>query len=121
MPQYHLSYDVIDKKKHFKNDYDEAKRYLLCVLNSVPSIKLYSFCESTIIIHLDTKNSKRLFNYLKSNLKPYFHYYISRIATTDDSTPIKDANRNVFLNSEFQRNLQKLDCGNLIKQITDLY
>lgn len=121
MPQYHLSYDTIDCKKHFNDNYDEAKRYLLCVLSSIPNIKLYSFCESTITIHLDTNNSNKLFKYLKQNLSSYFYYYVSRIATRNDLTHIKDGNRNSSLNKKFQEELKKLDCKNLMKQITDLY
>lgn len=121
MPQYQLSYDTIDYKKHFNNNYDEAKRYLLCVLSSIPNIRMNSYCASTIIIDLDDKDYQKLFKYLKKNLKPYFYYFISKTATTSDRTYIKDANRNSSLNNEFQQELEDLSCDNLMKRITDIY
>lgn len=116
MSHFQLSYDFDKKlKKDNFSSYDEARRYLLCVLSSIPSVELFSFCESTIIIQINKIDNQKLFQYLKRNLKPYFFYFISKIAVGGDSKIIYSDNRNNELNKHFQQELQDLDCGNLEK------
>lgn len=123
MPYYHFSYDTIDCKKHFKDDYDEAKRYLLCVLNSIPNQYLKtmgSFCESTLIIELLDKDSERLFTYLKENLSTYFHYLISEISIVNAKVQY-DMNNNTTLTNNFKNSLKDVVCDNLLQGIKTHY
>lgn len=124
MPFYHLSYDYDETlSDEAFSSYDEARKYLLCLLNRIPTIgNMYEFCESTIIIQINNDDYPRLFTYLERNIKPYFYYFISKIAIdTEKQTLIHSSNRNHDLNINFQQELAKLDCDNLEKPIKFVY
>lgn len=123
MPQYHISYDYDENLSDDAfSSYEEARRYLLCLLNRIPQIGyMYEFCESTIIFKIDNHNHQRLFTYLRRNMKPYFYYFISQIASDENRRPIYSANRNKELNNNFQEELEDLDCTDLEKPIRFTY
>ncbi|OXG00024.1 hypothetical protein BC749_108143 [Flavobacterium araucananum] len=114
--KYHLSYDAIDVETDFKN-YDEAKRYILCVLGNTGYSSINSYCESTFIIEYDDIQSK-LFDYLQINLTEYFYYSVSLVAVTTSGSEFIDHNINPLLNLKFKLALKKLSYDNLGKEIT---
>lgn len=121
MRQYHFSYDTIDCEKHF-TDYEEAKRYLLCVLWNTPIIKIESFTESTFILTYYIKGNEptKLFNYLNANLSKYFHFTISLIAINEIRKFYYEfSNKNNVLNVNLQNEWEDLTCENLDKSITE--
>lgn len=101
MRAYHLSYDAKDLKENFGDNYDEAKRFIVCVLMQTKFVSIKSYTASTFIVHYNgniKSFSDKLFKYLKSQLSPYFHYTISRIAKYDKSDKIilsYNANKNI--------------------------
>lgn len=123
MSHYHLSYDAINCKKHFNDDYDEAKRYLLCTILSIPHQylkSLGSLCESTLLIELVNDDSDRLFKYLKENLSTYFYFVITRIAITNGEHEIEH-NENKTLMDNFKNTFNKTVCNNLLQEIKTQY
>lgn len=119
MRLYHLSYDTIDCKKHFNDDYSEARRYLLCVLAHTPIEAIESYCESTMILHYETEKPTRLFEYLDDNLSKYFYFSVSLIARDKNSFDLLHHNPNNDLNDRLNEEWDNLDCSSLGKRITN--
>ncbi|ATN07350.1 hypothetical protein CRN76_19110 [Chryseobacterium indologenes] len=115
---YNLSYDVKDYKKDFK-DYDEAKRYLHCVIGSTNYHKITSPTESTLLIEYMKLEPEKLFIFLEKNLSKYFFYSISLIAVDEDNAPFIAGIENPELIKNFKTIIKKIDCSNLDKPITE--
>lgn len=123
MTHYHFSYDTIDCKNHFAGNYDEAKRYLLCTLLSIPAQYLQSigaFCESTLIIKLLDKDSDRFFTYIKANLSTYFYFVVTEITIVNGKLEY-DMNSNKTLTDNFIASLKTVVCDNLLQGIKTRY
>ena len=119
MRLYHLSYDTIDCKKHFKDDYDEARRYLLCVLAHTPIQAIESYCESTMILHYeDSVKAKKLFKYLEDNLSEYFYFSVSQVARNENNEHFIYHNPNHELDNNLGVEWDNLSCNNLKKHIS---
>lgn len=114
MPYYfHLSYDTINCEKHFDDNYDEAKRYLICVLLSVDYyVTLEAFCETSIVITLSHDDSANLYKFLKNNLSKYFNYIITCVEKNFE-IPNFDDNRNVQLFDNFKNYIDQISCDRL--------
>ncbi|WDF57556.1 hypothetical protein PQ462_12600 [Flavobacterium sp. KACC 22758] len=125
MLYYHFSYDTIDCKKHFSGNYDEAKRYLLCTLLSIPNKYLKSMgalCESTLILELSEADfdSDRFYQYFKTNISPYFYYVVSEISVVNNQLEF-EVNSNKTLRDNFKNSLQNIVCDNLLQGIKAEY
>ncbi|OXA84859.1 hypothetical protein [Flavobacterium hercynium] len=115
---YHLSYDAINVEKHFgKDNYKEARRYILCVLANTGFKNISSYCESTFLIEYNTEQHK-LFNYLQINLKQYFHYSISMMAVDKFGKEIASHNPKSILNLRLVVEKHDLSCDKIKKDIT---
>ncbi len=118
--KYHLSYDTIDSKNDFEN-YNEAKEFILCVINS-SSIKLISSPNNStfILSYPSSVQPQKIFDHFRNNLKSYFHYSISLIAMENNSLyNYIDGNPNDSLNSTLEEDIKDLKCTNLSKKIID--
>lgn len=105
MKAYHLSFDVINVKDNFDDNYEEAKRFIVCVLAQTDPISIVKYTASTFIIsYIDdgnTKFSSKLFKYLKTELSKYFHYTISKISVFTDKSLALDFKSNKNLEKDF--------------------
>jgi len=115
---YNLSYDVKDYKNDFEN-YEEAKRYLHCVIGATGYQKIASPTQSTLIISYSVFESEKLFTFLEKNLSKYFFYSISLVAVDEDNEPFMIGIENPELVENFKNIIKKIDCSNLSKPITE--
>lgn len=118
---YHFSFDVINVKDNFDDNYEEAKRYILCVLEKTDPNTIKSFNASTYIITYDNKTPKfsdKLTTYLKKELSKYFHYTISKIAKFDNSDLlVLKYNSNQNLEQDFDTLVNTFTCNFTNKKI----
>jgi len=118
--KYHLSYDVKNILEDFKNDYTEARNYLICVLWHTPIIDINhisSYCASTLILEYE-EIEPYLFTYLKINLGKYFYYSISLVEKIDSTYNCISHNPNMSLYVNFKKEMLKISCDDLGKEIT---
>lgn len=117
---YQLSYDTINCDRHFQDNYNEARRYMLCVIASSPIVSIESYTESSLILEYNEVNPTRLFRFLQNNLSSYFYYSVSLVAKhTNTAHQYIDHNPNVILNTNLQAYLNGIQCDNLGKRITN--
>jgi len=116
--KYQLSYDTLDCDRHFSGNYDEARRYILCVLANTPLKHISSYCASTIILDYDNEEP-RLFKYIRENLSSYFYYSISLVSKTSDNNHVINHHPNTHLDTSIKREFKELTCNNLGKDITN--
>jgi len=117
---YHLSYDTVDCQRDFRNNYTDARRFILCVIATSPAISINSFTESSFILEYEQTEPTRLFRFLRNNLDPYFYYSVSLVAkNTETGYQYIEHTPNMTLDRNLQRELRNLACNNLGKQIID--
>lgn len=114
--KYHLSYDAIDFHSDFDGNYNEAKRYLMCVLANTGYLNIFSYCESTFIIEY-LEIQPKLFAYLRQNIEKYFYYSISLVAVNETDHYIGH-NRHISHALNSQSEVKNLVCDNLKNGIT---
>ncbi len=99
--KYHLSYDVINCNKDFKDNYDLAKESLLISLRRHGATSVKSPCESTIVFIYP--NDRFDIEKLGLELKPYFFFSICLVDKDQKSHHFEK----VHCNPELNENLQK--------------
>lgn len=114
--KYHLSYDAIDYSNDFDGNYNEAKRFLLCVLANTDYLNLFSYCESTFIIEY-LEIQPKLFAYVRQNIEKYFYYSLSLVDVNETEHAIGH-NRNINHALNSQSEIKNLTYNNLKKIIT---
>ncbi|AZA98683.1 hypothetical protein EG359_03245 [Chryseobacterium joostei] len=76
--KYHLSYDVINCKKDFKDDHDLARNFILKVLKELDVEIVKSPCKSTIIFNHHNENLDM--EKIEKKLKPYFYFSLCQVS-----------------------------------------
>lgn len=110
MEHYHFSYDVYDLDSNFET-YDEARRFLLCVIKNTSPTDVHSYNASSLIISYD-QVQPNLFDYLHNNIGPYFYFTLSLIAFTEGPkyVPMVYKFPNKSLDIALQGDLKNLTC-----------
>ncbi len=119
MTAYHLSYDVKNCETDFGNDYNKARKYILCVLASSNFHKIYRYTESTFLIKYNNFESDKLFSFIKENLSKYFYYSISVVGINEEDKYLIEIAGNSKLNKSLENEIKNIDCSNLNKSITE--
>lgn len=99
--KYHLSYDVINCKKDFKDDYELARGFILYKLKELGATSVQSPCKSTIIFtHPSANFNMKLFN---REMKDYFYFSICLVAKIDGKNIENINNSKVINDVELQK------------------
>ncbi|RWX00259.1 hypothetical protein [Flavobacterium cerinum] len=115
--KYHFSYDVINYEKDF-GSYDEARRYMLCVLSNTGFVDIASYNASTFIIEYD-KDTSTLPDYLHTNLSKYFYYSLSLVGKQAEGTEMINHHPDMGLDIKVKKEIRNLDCSGLGKEISN--